>query len=686
MALLSLYSAGMLATLLAALQLAGWLAVGQAIVRDDDGAAAPVALLLGHALCAALTAGLAAAGLLGPAIALPAALCLAALAWRRRAVWRAARALGARLGELAWPRAGEAPRAKAQAPPLPGRPLGIAAPPSPRVPRPASLALLIPLAYWLVALAPPRDADVLRYHLAHVRQILQDGAWLPIADYHYALPFGWSLTYLPFEAAGLPVAAHMLNLGLLAAALATLFALLRRYADAPLARLLALAFAGHTAVLHMGTTARADMHLVFVVLAAAALLLRLAEGGPFGPRQAAMLGFAAWVGAQSRYQAVALGLAVSAVALRYALRRGLGARAAAAYLGGAAAAAALAAPFYLFNWAGLGNPVWPLLIERLNQPPAYADLVAQAYSGSLNGALAPATLLGGLGRLLVSPVAFPVPIAALLLLPAALRWRGEPTAAMALLAGAFLALWAVAQPRLYPRFSLMLLVPSLLGWAPLLARWWRAGPPLRPLVRVGLAAPLALFGGLNLVYAYDYLAYAVTGDAGRFHAHTWFKPTYDWFNAATAGDARPLVVVTSAQSYYLERAHRRGDPRFAGVVDWAAVGDSAALAEAMARGGFTHLIYEAADWSRLPGGRQMMGAVAGAVADGTLRELARFDERLSTSRLLREGRSATVIVYELAARPGPAGATTLGRPYVPSSSSGAFFAHSATCIASVSHL
>ncbi|HMQ34326.1 MAG TPA: hypothetical protein PKD53_26560, partial [Chloroflexaceae bacterium] len=357
---------------------------------------------------------------------------------------------------------------------------------------------------------------------------------------------------------------------------------------------------------------------------------------------------AAWVGAQSRYQAVALGLAVTAVALVYATRRGLGPRTLAAYAGGAAAALLVAAPFYLFNWAGLGNPVWPLLIDRLNQPPAYADLVAQAYSRSLNGALAPATLLRGLWRLLTSPVVFPVPAAALLLLAAALRWRGAPTVAMALFTAAFLALWALAQPRLYPRFSLMLLVPVLLGWAPLLAGWGRGR--LRPLVRGGLVALLALFGALNLVYAYDYLEHAATGDAARFHAHTWFKPTYDWFNAVAARDARPLVVVTSAQSYYLERGHRRGDPRFSGVVDWSAVGDSAALGAAMGRGGYTHLIYEAADWSRLPGGRQLLDAVAAAAADGTLRELARFDERLSTSRLLRDGQTTTVVVYELAER------------------------------------
>ena len=35
-----------------------------------------------------------------------------------------------------------------------------------------------------------------------------------IADYHYALPFGWSLSYLPFEILGLPQGSQLLGLAL----------------------------------------------------------------------------------------------------------------------------------------------------------------------------------------------------------------------------------------------------------------------------------------------------------------------------------------------------------------------------------------------------------------------------------------------------------------------------------------
>jgi hypothetical protein len=616
MALLTLYASGLAATALAALQLAAWLALGLLLVRGrGTGEQLPAALLLGAALASALAALLVAAGQLTVAVALPALLGLAALVWSRRQVVAAAAHLAALYrtliaGSRAW-----------------GVALG-------------GLGLI----YWLIALAPPRDADVLRYHLAHLRQIAQDGAWLPIADYHYALPFGWSLGFLPFELLGLPQAAQMLNLGLLTIAAALLFGLLRDLVELQVARLLTLLFVAHTAVLHMATTARADMQLVFVVLALTALSVRLRPGDLWG---AGLLGLVAWIGAQSRYQAVALGLAGAVVLLVALARRRAEPRQLLAFAGGGAVALALSVPFYLFNWIHLGNPVWPLLTSVFNQPPGYAELVVNAYSRSLNGAMGLDTVAGGLWRLVTSPTVFPVPLAALLLLLVALRWRTHATAAAATFTVAFLALWVLAQPRLYPRFSMLLFVPALVGWGPVLGSWSRPGLP-RIAVHGGLAALLALFVGLNVVYAYDYLEYAVTGNATRFHEHTWFKRTYDWVNTETPADARALVVVTSAQTYYLEREHRRVDPRFSGALDWTSVSGAPDLAARMRTGGFTLLIYEPIEtWARYPGGEQMIAAVEAAQAEGSLREIARFDERLSTSRLLGDGYETQVQVLEL---------------------------------------
>ena len=123
-------------------------------------------------------------------------------------------------------------------------------------------------------------------------------------------------------------------------------------------------------------------------------------------------------------------------------------------------------------------------------------------------------------------------------------WRLPPTRALALFTLVFLTVWAVAQPRLYPRFSMMVLVPTLMGWGPVLSSWSRERL-LNALVRAGLVGLIAIFGALNLVYASDYLVYAATGDAARFHEHTWYKRTYDWVNGATPADRKSTRLNSS---------------------------------------------------------------------------------------------------------------------------------------------
>jgi hypothetical protein len=86
---------------------------------------------------------------------------------------------------------------------------------------------LVALVLWMSAASPPRSADAMRYHLAHIRQIVGEGRWVAIADYHYALPFGWSLSYLPFEMIGLPQGAQMLGALLFAVVVASAVSILR---------------------------------------------------------------------------------------------------------------------------------------------------------------------------------------------------------------------------------------------------------------------------------------------------------------------------------------------------------------------------------------------------------------------------------------------------------------------------
>jgi hypothetical protein len=139
------------------------------------------------------------------------------------------------------------------------------------------LILLTLLIFWAITIAPPRDADVMRYHLAHIRQILADGVWSSIPDYHYALPFGWSLNYLPFEYFHIPSGAHCLNLLLLLFTLPPLFRFLAAQSDRGVAGLVCALLVYQPSVLKAATTAHADMYVLSVATALTILMLKLPD-------------------------------------------------------------------------------------------------------------------------------------------------------------------------------------------------------------------------------------------------------------------------------------------------------------------------------------------------------------------------------------------------------------------------
>ena len=189
------------------------------------------------------------------------------------------------------------------------------------------------LLYWIISLPPPRDADVLRYHLAHVRLIDLEGSWEPLLHINQALPFGWSINYLPFERLGLPEGAHQLNLALLVIAVGLAYDVMRHLgAGRGIAAALCGVFASQPWVLKTATTAYVDMHVHFAMVTVVALLAELPRPDV---RRLALLGFVAWTGTQARYQAVIIGLTVSLLVFWLAVRRRLDRRTLTAFCLGA---------------------------------------------------------------------------------------------------------------------------------------------------------------------------------------------------------------------------------------------------------------------------------------------------------------------------------------------------------------
>ena len=492
---------------------------------------------------------------------------------------------------------------------------------------------------WTCAIAPPRDADVMRYHLAHIRQIISDGRWETIPDYHYAFPFGWTLGYLPFERLHLPQAASLVNVGLWLIMLGGLFRLTRAAKTVPPAAWVCIMFLLHPFVLHVFSSAMADGYAVFAVYSIAALL---ATADSEDAMHAALLGFVCWIGAQSRYQLLAAAIAGTTVFIVMVMRRGSW-RGVIGFSRGAFAAAVLCAPFYFANLNDFNNPFWPLFVPEINGTRAYADHVASVYSASLVGQYDLRVFARRLIDLITTPMLVPLALVLVMLVPASLASSVRRVRRVALFGTLIFVMWGLAQPRLFPKHVILLLpLGPLLAVAALETR--TAGEAAGRVLKGASAVAIGALLVASAVFSWDYIRYAVTANRAEYHRFTWYYPVYDWVNNNTPRDARFLVVAYSGHSYYLDRQYRRADPWLSGVVDWPRVHTAEDLADVIREGGYDYLIYDDRDWSDFLGGSEMSSAVRSAIARGTLLPVREFRARLYSSRLLRDFRETTVYV------------------------------------------
>jgi hypothetical protein len=607
--------AGIAATALAVLQLVGWVALGCFFCRARDlhrQLVLPFCVLAGAALTAATIAVVAWFGAPQLGVAIAGASSLAAIWINRRGVGLLLRAVVAEYRSA-----------------LRGN--GVA-----RLTGGFIAALL-----WIQAIAPPREADAMRYHLAHVRQILSDGAWRPIPDFTYALPFGWSINFMQFELVHLPQAAQLAGLGLLVVLFAGILRFARDHELLPASLLLCIALFAHPYVLKTFTSPTADAFAIFVVYAVC-VGISSDESDTLG---SLMLGFVSWIGLHSRYQLAAVGIAATIMFVSAHIGRDSFRRSAGAFAAGSVVALVLAAPFYLSNLDAFANPVWPLLVSASGPDASYADLVAQASSPARGGGFAPTSIEWALRRLFTTASLAPLPIVIVLLTIISLRAKDRSARLLSRFSAIFFVLWFVVQPTLYPRFIVYLLPATGLIAALLSARWITRRGGARLLHRCAAVAT-ALFVAIASLASWDYVRYAATGDSAAFHRFTWYYPVYMWVNRATPPQSRILVIVSSGHSYYLDRPYRRADPWLSGVVDWRRVGTGPALDSVMRRGGYRFVIYDQRDWTRFVGGAQMTSAVSDAVARRLLVPVRSFRQPLFTSRFFRRADTTTVTVLE----------------------------------------
>lgn len=608
---------GLVASALAAFAIAAWLAIGAAVLRPRR---APDAITLagcvtaGAATTSLAFAILARAGIVAPAVLAVSALSLIAIVARRGDVAAHARFIGDTL------------RGAARAMPAGRWILGAAG------------AIL-----WTLAIAPPRDADVLHYHLGHIRQIVRDGGWTPLPEVSYALPFGWSLNFLPFELVGLPQGAGLLSFALWWIVLAVLLRAVRDRIPRPLQLPACLLFLAHPYVFRIFSSAFADAWAILLVALAVTLLRDIRDSSP---RETAFLGFVAWIGIASRYQLAAIGIAVTLIAIVVLGRRrrwsSLG-----RFAAGAAAAAAFALPFPLTNLERFGNPIWPLMIGEEARLASYTNEVGAWFMNSMSLPLSARTIAMTARQLFTDAALAPLPLVLALLIGAAsLFARGRERRA-GITGAVYLVLWAALSPRLYPTHMLPLVALGPI----LIASLW----PARLLSNARAAANASLLAAAaagvlvvaSAAASTDYLRYVLDGDDSRFHRFTWYYPVYDWVSRSTPADAGFLVIVRSGQTYYLDRRNRTADPWLSAEIDWREVDTPVELAIAMRSRGLDYLVIDWRDWRRFPAGGQMTSTILSAQTAGILEEVHKVTVPLYYSRVFRLSRPATVSVLRL---------------------------------------
>jgi hypothetical protein len=609
---------GLAATAMAAVMVASWIAVGSIFVewKADNPASVPAAILVGSGVASFLLALASLSGMVtGGTIAVEAAI-VACLMVRRRVV---ASLIRAPLGAL--DAAAVTPVIKVS-------------------------MWLLGAVMWTSAIAPPRNADAMRYHLAHIGQIVTDGRWTPIRDFHYALPFGWTFNFLPFELTRLPQGAQLLSLALFIVITACVCQSLSNRRENVVLPLIAVSLMLHPFIVRAFADPTADPYSLLVV--AATCLVLIGWQTP-SSRDAATIGFVIWIGMQSRYQLAAIAIPASLIWLwtsRRPARAASSKRVVLSWFAGAGVALVLASPFYLVNYLEFRNPVWPLLIRSHAQVVDYASAVAAEYAQSLGGEHTAADWLYGIKRLATTASVFPIPIIVVTAVGASLFSKRDDVRRLGLLGAGFMILWLLMQPRLYPRFVILLVPLTALLIGLMLESKAKAERTRGWLSRLasGMILMLALTTG---AVSLDYIRYVVTGNLPEYHRFTWYYPTYQWANANTPRHARFLVIVSSGHSYYLHRPYRRADPWLSGVIDWKRTRDAEALRDELEKGKYDYLIYQDRDWSAFPGGSQAMAAIRSAVDSGDLVAIHTFDEKLYSSRIERRFATTRLIIFKV---------------------------------------
>ncbi len=511
------------------------------------------------------------------------------------------------------------------------------------------ILILIGLAlYFADAYTPPRSADAMRYHLAQIKDTVRHSGFVYRPYFHYNFPQYFHYLFTPvFMAVGGVGVQLAVYFYFVLAVLATLYLSVRTEQTKQLL-FLALFLVFTPVCIRAATTVNNDLVLVFYGLLGLLLIMEFEAKRQIRYLAIAYISLGFALGC--KYQAV-LYLPLYVLMTFLVVRRQWKSPLKYAIIIPLIAISFLiASPFFIRNLHYTGAPLWPLLQNVFHVQKDYLYCVTQAAANRQSGHLGFATLVRSIMRLATYVHIIPT---------IWILWGGYYFIRSSwgrfykIAALLYFGSWFLVQPKIHPRFAIYIF-PIAAIMAISFCEWCgNKKSRLGKLPHIIVALSIVVGMGILISYSADFLRYHVTRNLKQHHQSTWFYEQYQWINQHLKDDSKILVIVGSSHTYYLDKEYLRAGPDLSGLIDWPAIQSVEELRDLLRKLHVRYIFYEDMNWSRMPGGNNMMWLIHD-LREGTEGAVLLDDDvKLITSRTFRKFRTVRVFLLDLqgAAKP-----------------------------------
>jgi len=237
----------------------------------------------------------------------------------------------------------------------------------------------------------------------------------------------------------------------------------------------------------------------------------------------------------------------------------------------------IASPFYIKNFIQFGNPVWPLMQKLFyHNPNNYLFQVTQRYTGSLKGTHCLATYIQAIKDLFKYPL---LPFSYFILGFLGLFYEKKTKIYLKIGVFSFFVVLIMTRPRIYWRYGIFIL-PILIILATSLIQHTKF--KLMKYLFIIISLVTIIYGVfIACWYSYGLLKpYYIDRNIDEYHKATWYYQEYKWINNNLPKDANILVIVLSGHTYYLDRKYVRGDI-YSGLIEWPKIHNTLDLIKTM---------------------------------------------------------------------------------------------------------